>query len=134
MLTLWSLHWLLREKHVISLPLQTIPFLEYEYLCKDVRKAFPGLPSLVNSIESALATTIAEDLRKMTMMATCLILTATPTVSTFQLWMNTLCLRSQFSSTTLHLKSCFSFMISRPFQLLASPFMTYSVAYVVTPG
>ena len=41
-----------------------VPFLEYKDLCNDVRKAFPGLASLVDSIESALATTISEDLKK----------------------------------------------------------------------
>ena len=38
--------------------------LEYDDLCNDVREAFPGLASLVDSIESALATMIAEDLKK----------------------------------------------------------------------
>ena len=41
-----------------------VPFLEYKDLCNDVRKAFPGLASLIDSIESALATMIAEDLKK----------------------------------------------------------------------
>ena len=40
------------------------PILEYEDLCNDVCKAFPGLASLIDSIESALATMIAEDLKK----------------------------------------------------------------------
>ena len=33
-------------------------------MCNDVQEAFPDLASLIDSIESALATTIAEDLRK----------------------------------------------------------------------
>ena len=69
----------------------------------------------------------------MIMMATCFILAAMPTVSMFQLQMNASHLRSQFSSTTLCLKSHFSFKTSRSFQLLASPFMTYSLANVVMP-
>ena len=38
--------------------------LDYEDLCNEVHEAFPGFASLVDSIESALATTIAEDLKK----------------------------------------------------------------------
>ena len=62
------------------------------------------------------------------------------TVSTFQLWMNASHLRSQFSSTALHLRSKlhlrshFSFMTSRPLQLLATPLMTCSLAKVVMPA
>ena len=53
-----------REACVISSITDQVPFLEYEDLCNDVRKAFPDLASLVDSIESALAAMIAEDLRK----------------------------------------------------------------------
>ena len=44
-----------RETCVISSITDQVPFLEYEDLCNDVRKAFPDLASLINSIESALA-------------------------------------------------------------------------------
>ena len=53
-----------REACVISSITDQVPFLEYKDLCNDVCKAFPGLAFLIASIESALATTIAEDLRK----------------------------------------------------------------------
>ena len=53
-----------RETCVISSITDQVPFLEYEDLCNDVCKAFPDLASLINSIESALATTLAEDLKK----------------------------------------------------------------------
>ena len=69
-----------REACVISSITDQVPFLECEGLCNDVHEAFPGLASLVDSIEGALATMIAENLRKMTMMATCLVLTAMLTV------------------------------------------------------
>ena len=56
-----------RETCVISSimdQVQCIPFLECKDLCTDIRKAFPGLASIIDSIESALATTIAEDLKE----------------------------------------------------------------------
>ena len=53
-----------REACVISSITDQVPFLEYIDLCNDVREAFPGLASLVDSIESALATMIVEDLKK----------------------------------------------------------------------
>ena len=53
-----------REACVISSVTDHFPFMEYEDLCNDVRRAFPGLASLVDSIDSAFATTIAEDLKK----------------------------------------------------------------------
>ena len=66
MLTVWSFHWLAieREVCVISSITDQVPFLDYEDLCNDVHEAFPGLASLVDSIESELATMIAEDLKK----------------------------------------------------------------------
>ena len=53
-----------RETCVISSITDQVPFLEYEDLCNDVREAFPDLASLVNSIESALATMIADNLKE----------------------------------------------------------------------
>ena len=53
-----------REAGVISSITDQVPFLEYKDLCNDVCEAFSGLASLVDSIESALTTTIAEDLKK----------------------------------------------------------------------
>ena len=53
-----------REACVISFITDEVPFLEYKDLCNDVWEAFPGLASLIDSIESALATMIAEDLKK----------------------------------------------------------------------
>ena len=53
-----------REACVISSITDQVPFLEYKDLCNDVHKAFPDLASLINSIESAFTTTIAEDLKK----------------------------------------------------------------------
>ena len=53
-----------REACVVTSITDQVPFLGYEDLCNDVCKAFPGLASLIDSIESALATTIAEDLKK----------------------------------------------------------------------
>ena len=44
-----------REACVISSITDQVPFLEYKDLCNDVHKAFPGLASLIDSIESALA-------------------------------------------------------------------------------
>ena len=52
------------EACVISSVTDQVPFLECKDLCNDIHKAFPDLASLINSIESALATTIAEDLKK----------------------------------------------------------------------
>ena len=53
-----------REACVISSITDQVPFLEYKDLCNDVCEAFPGLASLIDSIECALATMIAEDLKK----------------------------------------------------------------------
>ena len=53
-----------REECVISSVTDQAPFLAYKDLCNDVRKASPDLAFLVDSIESVLATTIAEDLKK----------------------------------------------------------------------
>ena len=53
-----------RETCVTYSVTDQVPILEYKDLSKDVCKAFPGLASLVNSIESALATTIEEDHKK----------------------------------------------------------------------
>ena len=49
---------------VISSITDQVPLLEHEDLCNDVHEAFPGLASLIDSIENALATKIAEDLKK----------------------------------------------------------------------
>ena len=53
-----------REECVISSITDQAPFLAYEDLCNDVCIAFPDLAFLIDSIESVLATTIAEDLEK----------------------------------------------------------------------
>ena len=81
-----------------------VPFLEYEDLCNDVREAFPGLASLIDSIESALATMIAEDLKKDENDGNLLDLdSCTNCIHIPTFWMNALCLRSHFN-----------FMTSRP--------------------
>ena len=53
-----------REAYVISSITDQVPFVEYDELCNDIREAFPNLADLVDSIESALATMIAEDLKE----------------------------------------------------------------------
>ena len=53
-----------REECVTSSVTDQAPFLAYKDLCDDVHKAFPDLALLVDSIESVLATMIAEDLKK----------------------------------------------------------------------
>ena len=45
-----------REACVISSITDQVPFLEYKDLCNAVREAFPGVASLIDSIQSALAT------------------------------------------------------------------------------
>ena len=122
-----------REACVISSITDQVPFLEYEDLCNDVREAFPGLASLVDSIESALATMIAEDLKKADNDGNLLDLDSyanhihVPTLD------ECIDLKSQLSLTALHLRSCSNFMTSRLLQLLASLFMTCFLANVVMP-
>ena len=86
---------------IFSSIVDQVSSLEYENLCSNVHKAFPDLANLVDSIKSALATTIAEGLQEgllaffleaflMEIMVTCL------SISEPQLWMTTSCLRPHF--------------------------------------
>ena len=120
-----------REECVTSSVTDQAPFLAYEDLCSDVCKAFPDLALLIDSIESVLATTIAEDLEKADNDGNLLDPDSYANCIHIPIWMNTLHLRTRFSSTALCLKSCFNFLTSRALQLLASPFMTCSLVNVM---
>ena len=99
---LWSLHWLLREKHVLSLLLQTKSHFWSMKIC--AQWCLQGISRSCLHCWFPWECLSNYDCRRpqeVTMMATCLILTATLTVSTFQLRMNALCLRSQFPNTNL---------------------------------